>query len=123
MYWLREGSAPGGMSVPATLDSTSAKMLRYATIAPRLRAAVHSSTSWWSRQQQEMVMVSMGRCYGMGQGLSGCTTCGQQHLLMQLHTFCLIMIPMVKCSILFGCIALLLALHGFVFLMLPRLSS
>ena len=31
---LREGSAPGGMTEPATDDSTSARMFTYATRAP-----------------------------------------------------------------------------------------
>jgi len=36
MRALRLGSAPGGMTEPATDDSTSAKMFTYATSAPAL---------------------------------------------------------------------------------------
>ena len=39
MSALRDGSAPGGMTEPATDDSTSARMLMYATNAPAAAAA------------------------------------------------------------------------------------
>lgn len=45
MYALRLGSAPGGMSVPATLDSVSARMFRNATMQPRLEAQMHTSST------------------------------------------------------------------------------
>ncbi len=38
--------APGGMMVPATEDRISARMLRNATMEPRLMAALDSSTTW-----------------------------------------------------------------------------
>ena len=44
MNAVRDGSAPGGMMVPATEDSTSVRMLRYATRVPRFREASHART-------------------------------------------------------------------------------